>query len=609
MFTQQLFTTWDDQTAAIAIDKVRTQQITLRPYQADAVDGAFREWEKVRSTLINLATGMGKSVCFAEVMRRWDVKRHGRILLIAHRTELIFQAVGHAKRAGLTSGIEMAGRYASAADDVVIASVQTLNASTNCKTCFGEGCDWCTDGRAKRFTRFNPKDFGLITIDEGHHAVATSYRNVLTWFGQNPNQKTLLVTATPKRADKKGLNNICDSVAYTATLRDGIDGGWLVPILQKFVTVEGLDLSKVKATKGDLAQGELEDAFLGTDEDEERMLHSVVKPALMEARGRKMLVFAAGKEHAEKLAAAFNANGVEAGVVTDDTDMVERATLVDRYSNGDLQVLVNCMVFCEGFDAPRTAVVANCRSTKSESLYLQIIGRATRPLAGVVDGPATAELRKQAIADSEKPFCTILDFCGNSGNHKLVSVADVLAGDRVDPIDLKKAVEMAKQSGEAVDMDELLEKLQKKRQAREERKERERLKRLMTNTKADHADYTAVDVDLFGGVPFQANVQTGETPITPNQQRFLTRLGVSKAQSQTMSKRQASAVIAKSYGKIQSDWVGKFNQATSTAELLQVGLQIATRKESDYMLKNADLQERLRREYKARQKQLQTQGK
>jgi len=609
MFTQQLLTTWDEQTAAIAIDKVRTQQITLRPYQADAVDGAFREWEKVRSTLINLATGMGKSVCFAEVMRRWDVKRHGRILLIAHRTELIFQAVGHAKRAGLTSGIEMAGRYASAADDVVIASVQTLNASTNCKTCFGEGCDWCTDGRAKRFTRFNPKDFGLITIDEGHHAVATSYRNVLTWFGQNPNQKTLLVTATPKRADKKGLNNICDSVAYTATLRDGIDGGWLVPILQKFVTVEGLDLSKVKATKGDLAQGELEEAFLGTDEDEERMLHSVVKPALMEARGRKMLVFAAGKEHAEKLAAAFNANGVEAGVVTDDTDMVERAMLVDRYSNGDLQVLVNCMVFCEGFDAPRTAVVANCRSTKSESLYLQIIGRATRPLAGVVDGPATAELRKQAIADSDKPFCTILDFCGNSGNHKLVSVADVLAGDRVDPIDLKKAVEMAKQSGEAVDMDELLEKLQKKRQAREERKERERLKRLMTNTKADHADYTAVDVDLFGGVPFQANVQTGETPITPNQKRFLTRLGVSKTQSMNMTKRQASAVIARSYGKIQSDWVGKFNQATSTAELLQVGLQIATRKESDYMLKNADLQERLRREYKARQKQLQLQGK
>lgn len=210
MTTQFLFDVFDEATAAKSIERVKKQSITLRPYQREAVDGAFLEWQKegVRSTLINLATGLGKSVCFAEVMRRWDVGTQGRILLIAHRTELIYQAVGHAQRAGLRAAIEMAGKFAKHDADVVVASVQTLNASTQCKTCFGEGCDWCTDGKAKRFTRFNPRDFGLVTIDEGHHAVANSYRNVLTWFGQNPNQKTLLVTATPKRADKKGLNNV-----------------------------------------------------------------------------------------------------------------------------------------------------------------------------------------------------------------------------------------------------------------------------------------------------------------------------------------------------------------------------------------------------------------
>ena len=605
MKAQFLFDTFDEETAKAAIRRVKSQAITLRPYQREAVDKTFIEWQKddVRSTLINLATGLGKSVCFAEVMRRWDVQTQGRILLIAHRTELIYQAVGHAQRAGLSAAIEMAGKFAKADADVVVASVQTLNASTQCKTCFGEGCDWCTDGKAKRFTRFNPRDFGLVTIDEGHHAVATSYRNVLTWFGQNSNQKTLLVTATPKRADKKGLNNVCDSVAITVSLKDGIDDGWLCPIRQKFVTVDGLDISKVKTSKGDLATGEVEQAFLGTDEDEERMLHAIVKPTLMEADGRKTLVFASGKEHAEKLCACFNANGVEAGVVTDDTDYRSRSDMVERYSNGNLQVLVNCMVFCEGFDAPSTAVVANCRPTKSESLYLQIIGRATRTLPGVVDGPETAEARHEAIASSDKPYCVILDFCGNSGEHKLISVADVLAGDRVNPIDLKEAIAIAKESGEAVDIEALAEKVKQSRQEMAERKEQERLRRLMTNTKADHADYTAVDVDLFAGQRFKASVSNGSA-ITLGQQRFLARLGIPKNKSAHLSKKQASGIIAKSYKKVESDWNTLFNQAQSQKELYAIGQTIAKRKSTDYMLANDAVVDNLRNAYNARRTEL-----
>jgi superfamily II DNA or RNA helicase len=534
-------------------------------------------------------------------MRRWDVANQGRILLIAHRKELIYQAVAHAKRAGLTSGIEMAGRYAKN-EDVVIASVQSLNGSTKCTACFGEGCDHCTEGKTKRFTRFHPRDFGLVTIDEGHHAVAKSYRNVLTWFGQNPGQKTLLVTATPKRADKKGLNNICDSVAATVTLREGIEGGWLVPIRQKFVTVDGLDISQVGESKGDLAAGQLERAFLGTDEVEERQLHAIVKPTLMEAQGRKTLVFASGKEHAEKLCACFNANGTNAEVVTDDTDDITRQQTVKRYTDGDLQVLVNCMVFTEGFDAPATAVVANCRPTKSESLYLQIIGRATRTLPGVVDGPLTPELRKAAIAASDKPYCTILDFVGNSGEHKLISVADVLAGDRVEPIDLKEAVRIATETGEAVDIEALAEKVKQARQEQAERKEQERLRRLLTNTKADHADYTAVDVDLFEGQKFEASVENGAAISVP-QQRFLAKLGIPKNKSKHLSKKQASGIISQAFKKVESDWRKLFSQAESKQELFEVGQSIARRKGSDYMLKE-DIVDRLRKAYSERAKEL-----
>jgi superfamily II DNA or RNA helicase len=599
--SQLLFDTWSDEAAQEAIKRVERSQIVMRGYQLQAVDNTYTEWETVRSTLVNMATGLGKSVVFCEVMRRWDVQSQGRILLIAHRKELIYQAVAHAKRAGLTSGIEMAGRYAKN-EDVVIASVQSLNASTRCGDCFGEGCDFCTEGKTKRFARFKARDFGLVTIDEGHHAVAKGYRNVLTWFGQNPNQKTLLVTATPKRADKKGLNNVCDSVAITVSLRDGIDGGWLVPIRQKFVTVDGLDISQVKTSKGDLASGEIEQAFLGTDENEERLLHAIVKPTLMEADGRKTLVFASGKEHAEKLCAAFNANGVDAEVVTDDTDDHARQQSVKRYTDGNLQVLVNCMVFTEGFDAPATAVVANCRPTKSESLYLQIIGRATRTLPGVVDGPETAEIRKAAIEASDKPYCTILDFVGNSGEHKLISVADVLAGKYVEPIDLKEAIRIATETGEAVDIEELAEKVRQARQEQAERKEQERLRRLMTNTKADHADYTAVDVDLFGGQKFEASIENGAA-ITLPQQRFLAKLGIPKNKSKHLSKKQASGIISKAFKKVESDWRKLFSQAESKQALFEVGQSIARRKGNDYMLKD-DIVNNLRKAYFERAKEL-----
>lgn len=991
-----LFTDWDEEQAQTQIAKTAKQRIRLRPYQLEAVDSVYDEWRTVRSTMLNMATGLGKSVCFAETMRRWDIASQGKILLIAHRRELILQAIGHAMRAGLSSGIEMAGKHATGEEDVIIASVQTLNATRKCRVCFGEGCDECFDGKVKRFTRFNPRDFGMVVVDEAHHSTAVSYRAVMKWFEQNPLQKTLMVTATPKRADKVGLHNVCQSIAYTMELRKAIDEGWLVPIKQKFVTVEGLDISKVEVRAGKLNEGQVEAAFLGTDEDEERLLHSIVKPTIDEAAGRKTLVFAAGKDHANKLAACFAAHGVEAGVVVEDTDPAERAELISRYSNGDLQVLVNCMVFCldeqteiltrqgwvgpdqitndhevanwdngyvyfakpkrivdrntvdgerfysiegpkrsirvtgrhrivyaerrgrkwqkapveslvgknfvvplcgiadtesikltqrtekpnpkrfaaqvransyhlrkggmkpeeavriakerinrryglrdldpceltldhcrfigywmgdgcrsilksggveytlcqstsqpgvvkwvdnliarcgfdsirrvkdrddlkepvvvwslprgtgfgeqerrglysieqyldklgadclwglnveqfgafieglwmadgdhgrngiqvkntlsisntekemfdlvqaiavvrgwaatlkprkkkneshrtlwtltlrknsiysvssssgngfveeelstgerawcvethtkniitrrngfvtvmgntEGFDAPATEIITNCRPTKSESLYLQIIGRATRPLAGVVDGPETAEDRKAAIADSDKDSCTILDFVGNSGDIKLISVVDVLAGDRIEPIDLAEAVRVATKSGETVDIEELAEKMKQARLEEKERKEVERRQRLLTKTKADRADYSVVDVDLFGGPTFESDGKYVE-PITKGQQGFLYhQLGMKRKETKNLSKKQASGIIGKVFKQAGDDWKRLIKEAGSVKELQQVGKAIEARKSSDYLMRDERLVDSLRAAYRARKKEL-----
>ncbi len=329
-----------------------------------------------------------------------------------------------------------------------------------------------------------------------------------------------------------------------------------------------------------------------------------IKPTIDEAAGRKTLVFAAGKDHAHKLGSCFAAHGVEAGVVVEDTDPAERSELISRYSNGDLQVLVNCMVFTEGFDAPATEIIANCRPTKSESLYLQIIGRATRPLAGIVDGPETAESRKAAIAASDKDSCTVLDFVGNSGDIKLVSVADVLAGSNINPIDLAEALRVATESGETVDMEELAEKMKQSRLEAEERKEIERRQRLLTNTKADRADYSTVDVDLFGGPAFSTDAKYVE-PITKGQQGFLYhQLGMKRKETKHMSKRQASGIIGKVFKQAGDDWKRLIKEANSVGELKQVGKAIADRKASDYLMRDERLVSSLRDAYKSRKKEL-----
>ena len=475
--------------------------IILRPYQVESVDAIFEEFQSVTATLCCLPTGCGKSVVFSNVMKRFrEENPTGRAMVLAHRDELCIQAVAHAKNAGLTVGLEKA-EITCGREAVVISSIQTQSRVSKCRDCFGEGCDYCDGiGKVARMQKFDPFKFGLLIIDEAHHATANSYQMVMDWYRKNPNLKILLVTATPKRADKIGLHNVCDSVAYEMQLKQAIDEGWLVPIRQRFIAVESLDLSKVSTSMGDMAATGIERAFLGDcDEQEEKLLHAIAKPTLDQANGKPVLVFSAGQEHARKLTAAFSAyDGVRAEMVIDSTDKRERPKIIERFKTGKTQVLINCMVFTEGFDAPATAVIANARPTKSENLLLQIIGRGTRPLPGLVDGPETAEERRAAIAASDKPHMVLLDFVGNSGRHKITTVFDLLAGDDCEPHDLETALAEAKASDVEVDIEKLVADAKARREAKELKEEQERLKRASTRHKADSAVYDAIEIDLFG---------------------------------------------------------------------------------------------------------------
>lgn len=385
-----------------------------------------------RSTLIVLPTGTGKTIVMGEVASRWP---RGRVMLIAHREELISQA---AQKIGAmcseTCGIEMADSTVNensvfAKPRVVVASVQSLNSSR---------------GGRKRLEKFDPFEFGLILTDEAHHATASSYRAVYDWFYQNDQLKHLGVTATPDRADEEALGQIFDSVAFEYNIQDAIGDGWLVPIEQQFVHVEGLDLSGCKSDKIDLIQADVARVMA-----QEALLHRVVDPVVQMAGDSQSLVFAASVEHAHKMAEIFNRHKANSAIAIDGTtDKEIRREQLKAFSRGEFQYLVNMGVFLEGFDEPRIGVVAMARPTKSRALYAQVAGRGTRPLPGLVDGVDSAAERCRLIRQSGKPSMLMLDFVGNSGRHKLVCTADILGGNESDAV-VERATENAKKESAA----------------------------------------------------------------------------------------------------------------------------------------------------------------
>lgn len=547
---------------------IENKKIVPRPYQAASVESAFERWEDGDSvTLVCLPTGTGKSVVFSDAMRQWS-ERHptSRMMVLAHRTELIYQARQHAINAGLTSGIEMGGMLAKR-EAVIASSIQTQCAPSKCTDCRGDGCDFCDGiGKRRRMTRFRPDDFGLLVIDEAHHATANTYRMVMDYYRQNPNLKVLLVTATPKRADKIGLHNVCDSVAYEMQLEAAINDGWLVPIKPRVIHVKSLHLGAVKKAAGDLQAKGVEQAFLGggDEKEEQELLHSVARPTIEQADGKPGIVFCAGKEHAEKLTAAFNAyDGVTAECLIDSTDKFERPKIIDRYKNGETQFLINCMICTEGFDAPATYVVANARPTKSESLLLQMIGRGTRPLKGTVDGPGkeTAKARRQAIAASDKPHGVFIDFVGTLGKNTMLTSLDILAGDDCDPMDLAEALKVAKGEESEVDVEELVEKLKAARERREQ--EEEEKKRLEASKyKAVDIAYDVDEISLFLQQHWDSETHYTPTADGPSeyQCKALVALGFTPEAASGLSRRKASGIIGANFDKPRGEYVFTFGK-------------------------------------------------
>jgi superfamily II DNA or RNA helicase len=510
--------------------------VILRDYQSDGVDAVFERFNAgSKSTLVVMATGCGKTICFAHVAARWP---EGNVLVLAHREELIFQARDKMQCVlGYAPAIEM-GEYRADVDSplfgsgpqAIVSSIQTLNAGRTCDACAGLGkvdrgdielqaCPACVDGMVRRMQRFRPDDFRLVIVDEAHHGCAETYRRVLRYFGRNPKCRTLGVTATPDRLDKLALGAIFESVAYEYNLPDAIDDGWLVDIEQRFIKCESLDFSRCRTTAGDLNGADLAAVLV-----EEEPLHQVVEPTIEIAGDRQTLVFAASVFHANRMAEIFNRlEPGSAECVDGSTPLWKRRDTLERFACRKFKRLVNCGVLLEGYDNKQIEVVAMGRPTKSRALYSQCIGRGTRPIVAPTE--ETPEARLAAIASSTKPNLLVLDFVGNSGRHKLISTADILGGTFEDHV-VERAISRVREKGVGANMRAEMEAIVRDDKRKEKEREEEEERRAQVRAKVEFSQRAVDPFNVFDVTPHREPGWRKRRKPSPAQLAALERAGI-----------------------------------------------------------------------------------
>lgn len=398
----------------------------LRPYQREALDLTHRAARAgVRRQLGVAATGLGKTCMFVALARELG----GRTLILAHRDELVAQAADKVREwwPDASVGIVKAASN-QVGTDVVVASVQTLARPRRLAQLTAP---WRAPGLLSA-----AEPFGLVVVDEAHHATAATYRGILADLragaiagpcpdcvegvipddgrpcatcdgdGVLPDGPLLLgVTATPDRGDGEGLDDLFDEIVWSYDVLWGIGEGYLSDLRGLRVEVANLDMSGVKVRRGDYDAGAAGRALEDADAP------AVIVAAWQKhAAERRTLAFTPTVETARLTAEAFRAAGVAAAHVHGGTPIDERRAILAKYSTGEIQVVANCAVLTEGFDEPRTDCVVMARPTKSRALYAQCVGRGTR-------------------RHPDKTDCLVLDVVGVTDAHSLVTIPSLFGLD------------------------------------------------------------------------------------------------------------------------------------------------------------------------------------
>ena len=313
-----------------------------------------------RSVLCVMPTGAGKTVLFCLEAARTP----GRVLVVAHRRELILQAHRALRRGGLDASV-----WPSATPGrVSVGSVQTLS------------------------RRVLPR-FNLIIVDECHHAVAGQYAALIE---QHPEARILGMTASPERLDGRGLGTVFQRMVVGPSVADLVTDGWLVPC-RAFGPEHAPDLSRVRTVAG-----EFNSADLATELDKPTITGDATAHYELICPYVPAIAFCVSVQHALHTAAAFRADGWRSTAVHGGMPEQERDAAIAGLANGRVQVLTSCSLIDEGLDVPGVGCVIDLAPTKSLGRYLQRGGRAMRPASG-------------------KQEMYYLDHAGNVGRHGLLA--------------------------------------------------------------------------------------------------------------------------------------------------------------------------------------------
>ena len=530
-----------------------SDKLNERPYQKACRLAVLEDFKTYRKCLVVSATATGKTVIMSHIIA--TIQGGGRVLCLAHRQELITQMRDKIESiTGVRPAVEMADERADRWNKsrVVVGSIQTQIAGR--------------DGK-KRMHQFSPEDFDLIIVDEGHRAVSASYLKAIDYYlGGNPKCKLLLFTATPDRSDRKALGRVVEKVSFVYPMLSAINDGWIVAPKTQTISIRSLDYSSVRTTAGDLNGGDLERVL-----SFEEVLHGMAVPLLERSGNKQTLVFCASVSHAKRLSEILNRHKPGSSfVVSDKTPKEHRKQLFVSFAHKEFQFLCNVGIVTEGTDLPGVEVIALCRPTKSRALFEQMIGRGVRPdhsISETLNKMGSAEERLNLIANSEKPACAILDFHGNAGKHKLVTVADILGGDYSDKVK-ERAVKIAKDKSDKTGLpSDIMDALKK---ADEEIKEEIRQAKMKEEEEARarrhifaKVDYVVGEMDVFNLYdlhvpPVRTNYQE------PPTQRMIDFLETRGIDASNISKGEAGKLIGQMKAKLtlgQAKYLAKLGYA------------------------------------------------
>jgi len=378
----------------------------LRPYQEAAIDGLYQYWADGRgdNPLIVAPTGAGKSAILGKIVRDAMSYPGTRVMILTHVKELLEQNAKALLRMYPEADF---GFYSASIGQkcldkpITFAGIQSVY--------------------QRAYDMVPPPD--LVIVDEAHmipQNSETRYGKFLSDLKQcNPKVKMIGLTATPYRLDSgylhKGKGALFDGIAYDIPVGMLMDEGYLSTVVSKG-GAKKIDLTNVGKRGGEFIESEL--AIAASDPE---LVKATVKEIVEYGHDRKAwLVFASGLGHADMLREEFEQYNISVAVVSGDDAMKERDRKINDFKSGKVRAIVNCGVLTTGFDYPQVDLVAIVRATESTGLYIQIVGRGTRPVYADGFDLNTKENRLDAIAAGSKPNCLILDYGENVARHGFI---------------------------------------------------------------------------------------------------------------------------------------------------------------------------------------------